>query len=85
MIELFAGDAGASRSCKMGGLATAMLDIRYSVGRARAFDMSSSSGFALLGFYDYIFNLTLLEVGDLDHLERGATVPLPHRRRVHEL
>ena len=51
MVEFFAGDANAGKSCKMGGLATAMLDIRYggmSRKACRAFDMTTPSGLASL-------------------------------------
>ena len=52
MIEFFAGDAMASKSCRMSGISTASLDVCYGAAAkrtSRAFDMTSDVGLVFLG------------------------------------
>ena len=64
MIEMFAGDAAISKSCRLAWISTAALDVRYSAGMRRSrkrhrkqdpFDLTSAAGFALLGSILFLF------------------------------
>ena len=66
MIEVFAGDAAVSKSCRLAWISTAALDVRYSADMRHSrkrrrkqdpFDLASAAGFALLGGTCFFFGL----------------------------
>lgn len=68
MVELFAGDASISKSCRYGYVSTAQLDVRMGVScmkdkKQNSFDMASPSG---LAFLSYTFSFKM--VSDMVYL-----------------